>query len=263
MGAVNILTKIVDKKRDRLASVKSIMPLAELKERIKDIGAPRDFSGAIQRINGPIRLIAEIKKASPSKGMIRADFDPARIASIYESKGVAAISVLTEEDFFQGHLSYIKMIKEVTTRPVLRKDFIFDEYQIYEARANGADAILLIGAMLDRVKAAEFCYVASKLGMTVLFEVHDEDDLATALYVDADVIGINNRNLKTLSINLETTFRLKELLPQGKIIVSESGIRARQDVLALQDKGIDAMLIGTSLMESQDIGKKIDELTQD
>jgi len=261
--AMNILTKIVDKKRDRLASVKSGLPLAELKERLKDIEAPRDFSGAIQRNNGPIRLIAEIKKASPSKGLIRADFDPAGIASIYESKGVAAISVLTEEDFFQGHLSFIKQVKERSSRPLLRKDFIFDEYQIYEARANGADAVLLIGAILDRVKAAEFCYIASKLGVAVLFEVHDEDDLETALYVDADIIGINNRSLKTLSIDLETTFRLKEIIPSGKIIVSESGIRTRQDVLALQDKGIDAMLIGTSFMESSNIGEKIDDLTED
>ncbi len=259
---MNILTKIVEKKRERLEVSKREFPLNELKERIKGIEKTRDFSSAIQRNADSIKLIAEIKKASPSKGLIRRDFDPVKIASIYESKPVSALSVLTEEDFFQGHLSYIQLVKKVTAKPVLRKDFIFDEYQLFEARANGADAVLLIAAILSRVQAAEFYYLATKLGMAVLLEIHNEEDLETALYVDADIVGINNRDLKTLSIDLATTARLKDLLPEDKIIVSESGIRTRQDVLTLQNSGIDAMLIGTSFMETADIGKKIDELMQ-
>jgi indole-3-glycerol phosphate synthase len=234
-----------------------------LKDRIKDCEASRDFRSAIHRRGDTIKLIAEIKKASPSKGLIRTDFDPLKIAEIYESGSVNAISVLTEKDFFQGDLTYIRQVKAVSTKPVLRKDFIFDEYQIYESRANGADAILLIAAILDLIKAAEFYHLASELGLAVLFEVHDEDDLAIAMHVDTDIIGINNRNLKTLTINLETTLRLKALIPAGKIIVSESGIRTRKDVVSLQDNGIDAMLIGTSFMESPDIGSKIEELTHD
>jgi indole-3-glycerol phosphate synthase len=259
---MNILTKIVDRKRERLDAAKRDLPLNELKDRIKGIERARDFSDAIQKNGDSIKLIAEIKKASPSKGLIRSDFDPIKIASIYESRPVSALSVLTEEDFFQGHLSYISQVKEITAKPVLRKDFIFDEYQLFESRANGADAVLLIAAILSRVQAAEFYYLATKLGMAVLLEIHNEEDLETALYVDADIIGINNRDLKTLSIDLATTTRLKKLMPEDKIVVSESGIRTRQDVRTLQDNGIDAMLIGTSFMEAPDIGKKIDELMQ-
>lgn len=257
---MNVLMSIVEKKKERLNAAKSSVSLSELKERIKDIGRSRDFSGALRRTNGQIRLIAEIKKASPSKGLIRKDFDPVAIAKIYESKAVSAISVLTEEDSFQGHLSFIGKVKATASKPVLRKDFIFDEYQIYEAKANGADAILLIAAILDRSQASEYLQLASELGLGVLFEVHDEEDLEKALHVDAGIVGINNRNLKTLSIDLTTSLRLKKEVPAGKIIVSESGIRTRQDVITLQDNGIDAMLIGTSFMESRDIGEKIDSL---
>jgi indole-3-glycerol phosphate synthase len=259
---MDILTTIVNKKKERLDIVKAALPLAMLKDRIADVEAARNFAEAIKARDGRIRLIAELKKASPSKGLIRADFDPAVIAAVYEATPVSAISVLTEEDFFQGHLSYLAQVKSVSAKPVLRKDFIFDEYQIYEARANGADAILLIGAILDCNKAAEFYTLASTLGMTVLFEVHDEDDLALALNVDAAIIGINNRNLKTMKIDLATSLRIKKLIPANKIVVSESGIKTRQDVLTLQSSGIDAMLIGTSFMETPDIGGKIDELMQ-
>ena len=259
---MNILTKIVDKKRGRVEAAKRVLPVAGLKERIKGIDDTRDFASAIRRDGNAVKLIAEIKKASPSKGLIRSDFDPVKIASIYESGPVSALSVLTEEDFFQGDLSYIHAIKEVTAKPVLRKDFIFDEYQLFESRANGADAVLLIAAILSRVQAAEFYYLATKLGMAVLFEIHNEEDLETALYVDADIIGINNRDLSTLSVDLSTTARLRKLLPEDRIVVSESGIRTRQDVLTLRNNGIDAMLIGTSFMETPDIGKKIDELMQ-
>jgi indole-3-glycerol phosphate synthase len=260
---MSVLKTIVARKVERLEDAQCRFTLRELKSRIVDLDKPRDFSCALKREKGPIKLIAEIKKASPSKGIIRSDFDPMRIASVYESRPVSAVSVLTEEDFFGGHLSYIGRVKEVTTRPVLRKDFIFDEYQIYESRVFGADAILLIAAILERGRAGEFLRMANELGLAVLFEVHNEEDLAKALYIDADIIGINNRDLQTLSIDLSTTLRLKKDIPAGKTVVSESGISSRRDVLTLQENGVDAMLIGTSFMEAPDIGKKIDELMSD
>ncbi|MDI6802017.1 MAG: indole-3-glycerol phosphate synthase TrpC [Thermodesulfovibrionales bacterium] len=254
------MTEIVNKKRESLKHAESRTPLIDLKNRIHDMEGTRDFRSAVKRDKENIRLIAEIKKASPSKGLIRKDFDPAKIASIYEEKPVNAISVLTEEDFFQGYLSYIQIVKGITRKPVLRKDFIFDEYQIYESRANHADAILLIAAILEKSQAGEYLPLAKELGLYVLFEVHDEDDLEKALVIGADIIGINNRDLKTLKIDLSTTLRLKKEIPAGKIVVTESGIKNRDDVVKLEEAGIDAMLIGTSLMEAEDIGEKIDEL---
>lgn len=259
---MNILNEIVNKKAERLKYSESTVPINDIKNCLRDIDETRDFRNAVKRNGGKIKLIAEIKKASPSKGLIRKDFDPIKIASIYDEKPVSAISVLTEEDFFQGHLSYIKIVKDITSTPVLRKDFIFDEYQIYESRVNNADAILLIAAILDKNQAKEYLHIAKELGLHVLFEVHDEDDLEKALLINADIIGINNRNLKTLKIDLSTTLRLKKDMPKDKIVVSESGIKNRNDVVKLQDAGIDAMLIGTSLMEAEDIGKKIDELME-
>lgn len=257
---MNILSNIIARKAERLDDAQCRVTLRELKERIPDLERPRDFRSALRRGDGLISLIAEIKKASPSKGLIRADFDPVGIASVYDSKPVGAISVLTEEDFFQGHLSYINRVKAITAKPVLRKDFIIDEYQLYESRVFGADAVLIIAAILEKRRASDFLGLAAELGMAVLFEVHNEEDLEKALDLDAGIIGINNRDLKTLSIDLSTTLRLKKDIPTGKIVVSESGIRTRQDVLSLQQNGIDAMLIGTSFMESPDIGAKIDEL---
>lgn len=259
---MSVLQKIVEKKKERLSYAKGMVSLPELRSRIMDIGKPRDFRKAIKKLNGHIKLIAEIKKASPSKGVIRWDFDPVKIARIYEEKAADAISVLTEEDFFSGDLNYISSVKKIVTRPVLRKDFIFDEYQIYESRANGADAVLLIAALLDRLQAEEYLHLCKELGLAVLFEVHNHGELEKALHADTDIIGINNRDLKTLVVDLNTTFLLKKEIPDGKIAVSESGIRAREDAQRLEDAGIDAMLIGTSLMESKDIGKKIDELRE-
>lgn len=257
---MSVLSTIVAKKTERLLHAKSTRPLRELKAALRDAERSRDFRAAIAGEPGAIRLIAELKKASPSKGLIRKNFDPARIASVYESGPVAAISVLTEEDFFQGRLSFIPLVRQKTTKPLLRKDFLFDEYQLYEARAYGADAVLLIAALLERGQAAEYLQLAGELGLSVLFEVHDEEELEQALSIDAPLIGINNRNLRTLRIDLATTFRLKREIPAGKIVVCESGIRTRDEVQRLIDAGIDAMLIGTSLMEAQDIGKRIDEL---
>lgn len=256
---MSILDGIVEKKRERLKHVRSKKPLSEIRAIISGLDSPRDFKGAIKRDKG-IKLIAEIKKASPSKGIIRAEFDPAKIASLYEDKGVDAISVITEEDFFLGSIDYINIVKEKVSRPVLRKDFIFDEYQVYESRAYGADAILLIGAILDRVQAEEYLHMARELGLSVLFEIHSYDDLEKALRINADIIGINNRDLRTLQVDINRTFLLKKEIPSDKVTVSESGIKNRDDVLRLNIVGIDAILVGTSLMESEDIGKRIEEL---
>lgn len=238
------------------------VPLRELKSKITDIQTPRDFRTAVKRsLDENIKLIAEIKKASPSKGIIREKFDHISIAQIYDKKHVHAVSVLTEEDFFMGSLSFLPEVKKITSKPVLRKDFIVDEYQIYETRVNSADAILLIAAILEKNQAAEYLNLAGELGLSVLFEVHDYKELEMALLIACDIIGINNRNLKTLQIDLNTTLTLMREIPTGKIVVSESGIKSRTDVQKLQNIGVDALLIGTSFMEAEDIGKKIDELT--
>jgi indole-3-glycerol phosphate synthase len=258
---MGILDEIVSKKRGRLGIAKSCVPLKSLKSIIAEAGKPRDFRSAIKRNHiGKIKLIAEIKKASPSKGVIRKDFDPLQVASAYEKKQAGAISVLTEEDFFQGRLESIPLIKKITTKPLLRKDFIFDEYQIYESRANEADAILLIAAILGKNQAEEYLHLTRELGLSVLFEVHDLKELEMALSVNADIIGINNRDLKTLKIDLNNTFKIKKEIPSDKIVVSESGIKTRDDILRLESAGIDAVLIGTSFMEAKDIGEKIEEL---
>lgn len=257
---MSILNAIHEKKKERVSRAKSGKPLAELKAAIKDLEQPRDFKKAIQRGSDTIRLIAEIKKASPSKGVIRTEFSHIDIARIYETKKVDAISVITEEDFFQGRLDFLTDVKKATTRPVLRKDFIIDEYQIYEARAHSADAVLLIAAMLDYHQAAEYFHLSRELGLAVLFEVHDHQEVETALTLNVPIIGVNNRNLKTMQVDLNTTIALKKAIPAGRISVGESGIKTRDDVLRLEDAGIDAMLIGTSFMEALDIGKKIDEL---
>lgn len=257
---MSILNKIVEKKKERLNFAKTRVPLPEIKSIASDVEKPRDFKAAINRESGPIRLVAEIKKSSPLKGVIRQDFNPFQIASLYESKDVDAISVLTEEDYFLGKLEYLGEIKKITKKPLLRKDFLFDEYQIYESRAHKADAILLIAAILDKNKSNEYVQLAKELGLSVLFEIHDFKELEIALLINADIIGINNRDLKTLSLDIHTTFELKKEIPPHKIIVSESGIKTQEDVRRLEDAGIDAMLIGTAFMEAEDIGKTIDEL---
>ena len=257
---MGILDEIVRKKRERLNDTKLRLPIRELKTKIGGSEKPGDFKAAIQRLPGEtIKLIAEIKKASPSKGVIRDNFDPVAIAKIYEENKVNAVSVLTEEDYFQGSLFYLFEGRKVLTKPLLRKDFIFDEYQIYESRAYEADAILLIAALLEKNQAVEYLQLAGELGMSVLFEVHDFKELEMALSTDTEIIGINNRNLKTMNIDITTTFQLLREIPPGKIVVSESGIRTSGDVQKLADGGIDAMLIGTSFMEAEDISGKVEK----
>jgi indole-3-glycerol phosphate synthase len=258
---MGILDEILSKKKERLRDSKTHRSIKELKARIGHVEKPRDFLAAIKRApEERIKLIAEIKRASPSKGVIRRSFDHRSIARIYDEKGAAAVSVLTEEDFFQGSLSFLPDVKKILSKPVLRKDFIFDEYQIYESRAYEADAILLIASVLDSNQAAEYLHLARELGLSVLFEVHNFDELETAMAIDSDIIGINNRDLKTLKVDMNTSLTLKRDIPSLKIVVSESGIRAREDVQRLEDAGFDAMLIGTIFMEAGDIGKKMDEL---
>ena len=257
---MSMLSKIVEKKKERLNLIKTNISLQEIKSKTSDVEKPRDFKAALKRELTPIRLIAEIKKASPSKGIIRKNFEHVSIARTYEEKRVHAVSVLTEEDFFMGSLTFLPEVKKVVTKPVLRKDFIFDEYQIYESMVNKADAILLIAAILEKNQASEFINLAKEIGLSVLFEVHNFKELEIALLINADIIGINNRDLNTLSLDIHTTLELKKKIPSHKIIVSESGITTREDVKRLEDAGTDALLIGTAFMEAEDIGNKIDEL---
>jgi len=256
---VTVLQQIISRKRERLNQVKGKIFLGQFKARITGLESPRDFRSAVKK-EEKIRLIAEIKRASPSRGIIRRDFDLKKIAGIYEENDVDVVSVLTEEDFFLGDLNHVPSVRQIVSRPVLRKDFIFDEYQIYESRAYGADAILLIASLLERTQAEEYLHLSLELGLSVLFEVHDLWELEQALRIGADIIGINNRNLKTLKVDLSTTFKLKREIPSGKIVVSESGITTREDVVRLQGAGVDAMLLGTAFMESKDIRGKIEEL---
>lgn len=258
---MSILLKIIGNKKEELGHRKSRTPLVELKERARDIEAPRDFETAIRRGRGePVRLIAEIKKASPSRGIIRQDFDLGDIVSVYDSRDVQAISVLTDELFFGGHIDYLTMVRKKTKKPLLRKDFIVDEYQVFESRAFGADTLLLIAAALEGSQLSDLLGLSREIGMVPLVEVHNINELELALSVGAAIVGINNRDLKTLAIDMETTFSLRGSIPNDRIIVSESGIRSREDVKAMEDAGIDAILVGTTIMQADDIGSKIDEL---
>jgi len=257
---MSILDAIVEKKRVRIEAAKRAAPLPELKARIIEMEDTRDFTGAVKRPEGQgIRLIAEMKKASPSKGPIREDFHPADIAAAY-SKHAHAISVLTEEDFFLGALTHLTSAHITTPLPILRKDFIFDEYQLYETRSAGADAILLIEAILEKQQAGEYLELASELGLGVLFEVRDEWGLEVALEIGAPVIGINNRDLKTFKVDLATTLELMKAIHSERTVVSESGIHSRADVLRLEEAGVDAMLVGTAFMETEDVEAKVREL---
>jgi indole-3-glycerol phosphate synthase len=229
---------------------------------ISGLPATRGFAFALERTAGESRtaIIAEVKKGSPSKGVIRADFDPLKIAATYAENGAACLSVLTESRFFLGELSYIPSIRRIVNIPLLRKDFIFDPYQIFEARVAGADAVLLIAAMLDISPMRDLLSQAGELGLDVLLEVHDEREMETALLTDCGLIGINNRNLRTFETSLSTTERLAKLVPKDRLIVAESGINTREDVMRLSRAGARAFLIGESLMREPDIGAKLREL---
>ena len=259
---MSILNQIIEHKKEELEAAMRTLPLAELKARISDMEGTKSFMKAIKRDKGgPIRLIAELKKASPSKGLIREDFNLSEIVSIYDSKNVSAISVLTEQRYFSGKLDYLNETRKLTEKPLLRKDFIFDDYQIYEARANSADALLLIAAALKRPHLCHLYGVARELSLDCLVEVHTFKELDMVLQTGAEIIGTNNRDLTTLEINLETTFEFLKDIPDDRIVISESGISTRADVEALEATRVDSMLIGTSIMKSADIAARIDELT--
>jgi len=260
------LGEIIRIKEERLREIKAgadySSRLGALRKEAEKAPPVRDFYGALKEKGGPeaIRIIAEIKKASPSKGVIREDFSPDLIALDYELGGAAAISVLTEEKFFLGSLTFLREVRDVAGLPVLRKDFLLDEYDILESRAAGADAVLLIAAILEEGRLRRLLELARELGMRALVEVHSEAELDTALRTGAEIIGINNRDLSTFRVDLDTTRRLAPLVPEGKVIVSESGIEGRADILSLKEVGVDAFLIGETLMREKDPAEKLREL---
>ena len=255
----SILETIVNHKFKELNQDQLRLPFVELKAKLKDQPPTRNFGSALSAPNG-INLIAEVKKKSPSKGVLREDFDPVAIAKTYAKAGASAVSVLTDAQFFDGRLAHLTAIREAVDRPLLRKDFTIDAYQIYQARLAGADAILLIVAILALTQLREFIQIARSLNLASLVEVHTEEELALALQADAEIIGVNNRNLETFETDIATTFRLIKSIPSDKLVVSESGIYTREDVAALGEAGVNAILVGESLMRSPNIERKITEL---
>jgi indole-3-glycerol phosphate synthase len=252
----DILSRIVAVKRDEVAVARGTRDLATLRRDAAAAGAPRDFAGALRgRVaGGEAAVIAEIKKASPSKGILRADFRPAEIAASYQRHGAAAVSVLTDTSFFHGSAEALVAARSASTLPVLRKDFLVDPWQVVESRAIGADAILLIAAVLDDTELADFEAEAIALGMAVLVEVHDERELARALRLRTPLIGINNRNLRTFEVSLETTLAMLPLVPPGRLVVTESGILAPDDVRRMRAAGVHAFLVGEAFMRAADPG---------
>jgi indole-3-glycerol phosphate synthase len=256
---MSILDEIVVSKRDEVAAARNRQSLEELEEKAAAVSPPRDFRAAISR-PGPIRLIAEVKKASPSAKVIRDDFDPIMIARIYERHRASCLSVLTDSAYFQGHLGHLKEIRSAVALPVLRKDFLIDEYQLVEARSAGADAVLLIAEILDDQTLSRFLEQANRWKMAALVEFHDVANLDRVLASGANLIGINNRDLSSFHTDLEHTLRLRDRVPRDVVLVSESGIRTRADVERLEAAGISAILVGETLMRAPDIGLAVDEL---
>lgn len=257
-----ILDKILENKRQELEVSKKYNSLKYLNDKIAGGKPVRDFTGAVSTKGGPdaIRIIGEVKKASPSKGVIKPDYYPFEIARMYQLNGAVAVSVLTEEKFFKGHIDHLTSIKTNLKLPVLRKDFIFDEYQVTESRAVGADAILLIAAIVEKDALKGLIDLTYSLGMAALVEVHDEDDMKKAAQAGARIIGINNRDLKTFEVDTKTTERLAPLAPKEAVIVSESGISTHADIVRLKAAGASAFLIGEALMKEENVGAKLKEL---
>ncbi len=254
-----ILDDIVAAKREEIELSKLDMPGEKLRQQLAAAPPVRDFLGALS-LGPPIRLIAEVKKASPSAGVIRAEFDPVEIARIYQRHGASCISVLTDGPFFQGSLEHLRKIRAAVDLPVLRKDFIIDEYQVWQARVAGADAVLLIAECLDDRKLRELYNLIEELGMTPLVELYEAANLRRVLDVGARLVGINNRDLRTFHAELKHCMRLRMQVPAGRIVVGESGIRTRRDVEELQAAGLHAMLVGETLMAKPNIGQAVDEL---
>ncbi|HZL33960.1 MAG TPA: indole-3-glycerol phosphate synthase TrpC [Tepidisphaeraceae bacterium] len=264
----SFLDQIIATKRQEIALRREIAPIESLREIISTLGRPRNFFHAVtHKTKKPVNLIAEIKKASPSAGVIRADFDPVKIAGEYAAAGADALSVLTDEKYFQGKLQYIHAARDAVQLPVLRKDFIIDPYQVYETRAAGADAMLLIAECLETSQLIDLQILATELHLTCLIEVHDlanfmrvRDHVIGFPHRSYSLLGINNRDLRTFKTDLGTTLRMADLVEDPSILVSESGINTRADIKKLADAGVRAVLVGESLMRSEDIGGKVREL---
>jgi indole-3-glycerol phosphate synthase len=257
-----ILKKILARKQEEIAERSAQITIPQLIEKAKLASAPRGFAAAIAAkiAAGQSGVIAEIKKASPSKGVIREDFDPAAIAVSYEKGGACCLSVLTDVDFFQGADEYLEMARSASILPVIRKDFIIDEYQIYEARAMGADCILLIVSALTSEQLNQLHDVALSLGMDVLIEVHDEAELDIALTLDNPMVGINNRNLHSFEVSLKNTYKLLKKIPEGKIVITESGIHTSEDVASMREHHVHSFLVGEAFMRSDDPGARLSEM---
>ena len=255
----DILNKILATKKTEVAASKLAVSLDQLQAQAEAQGEPRDFVGSIHKkvMANKAAVIAEIKKASPSKGVIREDFKPAEIAKSYEKAGAACLSVLTDEQYFQGSAAYLKQARAACKLPVLRKDFIIDEYQVFEARAMGADCILLIVATLELAQMQKLEALANELGMAVLVEVHDADELALALQLDTPLIGINNRNLRTFEVSLQTTLDLLKIMPEDRFVVTESGIFTPDDVKLMMDNQVQGFLVGEAFMRQDDPGAEL------
>jgi len=262
MGEANILDRIVAVKRDEVAAGRRGCDLAAMRARAESLPGARDFVGALQtRIaSGGAAVIAEIKKASPSKGVLRADFRPADIAASYERHGAAALSVLTDAPFFQGAPEFLAAARGAAPLPALRKDFLVDAWQVFESRALGADAVLLIAAALDDAEMRDFEAIALALGMAVLVEVHDARELDRALALRTPLLGINNRNLRTFEVSLDTTLALLPRIPDGRLVVTESGILEPAEVRRMRAAGVNAFLVGEAFMRADDPGVALADL---
>jgi indole-3-glycerol phosphate synthase len=258
----DILNKILATKRRELNDALQAAPLLAVRVSAESMPKPRDFIGAIRAkiASGNAAVIAEIKKASPSKGVIRADFKPAEIAASYEAGGAACLSVLTDVEYFQGSAEYLKQARAACSLPVLRKDFMIDAYQVYEARAMGADCILLIAAAIDLPKMRELESIAHELGMAVLVEVHNGEELDLALQLETPLLGINNRNLRTFDVTLDTTLGLLARIPAGKIVVTESGIFTADDVKLMRKNNVHTFLVGEAFMRQSDPGLELSKV---
>lgn len=255
----DILQRILARKHEEVAMRKKSVPLARLIDCCNQMPDTRGFADALRSAiaAGLPAVIAEIKKASPSKGVIRADFRPAEIARSYAAAGATCLSVLTDVDFFQGSDAYLQQVQRACALPILRKDFIVEEYQIYESRALGADCVLLIAAALDDSQLRSYAQLAQMLQMDVLLEVHDGAELARALLIDAPLLGINNRDLRTFSVSLDTTLTLKQQVPANKILITESGIMSNADVARMRSNGVHAFLVGEAMMRADDPGAEL------
>ena len=254
-----ILDEIIQHKRTEIAEARARTPICELQAQLKDVPSPRGFLSALRTASAPA-LIAEVKKASPSAGVIRADFDPVAIAQIYEEAGATCLSVLTDEHFFQGHLEFLRQIRQVVSIPVMRKEFVIDRYQIAEARVAGADAVLLIAECLSDDELPDLYGYIRELGMDALIELYDQENAPRVLATGTELVGINNRDLRTFQTTLDHTYQMKKSIPANVLLVSESGIRSHEDICHLRAAGVGAVLVGETLMRQSDIAAAVQNL---